>query len=235
MKRYLLATASSLILIGTASAADLPTPAPAYTKAPASLAPNWTGPYWGLSVGAIRSRTKASIYEAATLSYTPSLRDTNVTLGGQIGYNWQWDNFVYGLEADINWSRARASTTSESTAFGDEFADVSSRMNWYGTFRARAGILLAPPTLLYATGGIAFAGIKDRAEQLDGAFEISRSGTRTGWTAGGGIEHQFGHNYSVKAEVLYMDFGRKSASDDFYTGHFKNTAVVGRLGVNVRW
>jgi len=236
MRRFLLATASSLTLIGTASAADLPTQAPVYTKAPAYLAPSWTGPYAGLNIGAIRTRTDVEVSEFCCQWFDARLQKTGVTLGGQIGHNWQRDNFVFGLEADLNWVDARASRTAAGMGVS---SDLSSRLNWYGTVRARAGILLAPPTLLYATGGLAVAGIKNRAFSNFAPFDIRTSGTRTGWTAGAGIEHQFGHNYSVKAELLYMDFGSKSASHNpfgtTYYARFKNTAVVGRLGVNVRW
>ena len=35
----------------------------------------------------------------------------------------------------------------------------------------------------------------------------SFSGTRVGWTAGGGLEWLFAPNWSVKAEYLYYDLG----------------------------
>src|SRR5690606_34280199 len=114
------------------------------------------------------------------------------------------------------------------------FGDFSSRLSWFGTIRARVGFTTSP-TLYYLTGGVAFAGIRNHANIEDGTAILNTRGTRTGWTAGGGIEHMFTPSMSVKAEVLYMDFGRKSATDGIYTGRFKNTAVVGRLGVNFRW
>jgi outer membrane immunogenic protein len=231
MKRILLATVSSLALLGTAAAADRPI----YTKAPPALSPNWTGPYVGLNVGAVRASTSAQIFETATLFYDAKLRDTVATLGAQAGYNWQTSNFVLGAEADLNWTNAGASTTSISLANPNDFAIISSTMRWYGTARLRAGVLIAPPTLLYVTGGLAVASVKNRAADDSAVFNLSTSGTRTGWALGAGIEHQFGNNYSVKLEVIHMDFGRKSASSGTYTGRFKSSATVGRVGVNVRW
>ena len=37
---------------------------------------------------------------------------------------------------------------------------------------------------------------------------ITRSNTRPGWTAGGGLEWMFSPNWSVKAEYLYYDLGK---------------------------
>jgi outer membrane immunogenic protein len=62
--------------------------------------------------------------------------------------------------------------------------------------------------------------------------------TRTGWTVGGGVEHMFGPRWTAKAEVLYVDFGTRSVTDGQgigYTGRFRNSALVGRVGVNLKW
>jgi outer membrane immunogenic protein len=41
----------------------------------------------------------------------------------------------------------------------------------------------------------------------------SSSGTQTGWVAGGGIEHSFAPNWSVKLEYQYIDLGSKTLID----------------------
>lgn len=233
MKRYLLATVSALAFVGAASAADRPV----YTKAAAAPSPIWTGPYIGLSLGALRHKLDARM---GGVFFPPefnqgSFSSTAATLGGQIGYNWQQDKFVYGIEGDLNWTNAKASGT---RVFGGFPTEYSSKLSWYGTARVRAGVTLSP-TLLYVTGGLAVASIKDRFFQPIGGDGAASSKTRVGWTAGAGIEHFITPTTTVKAEVLYMDFGDRNLTviglGDTYTGRFKNTAVVGRLGVNVRW
>ena len=45
-------------------------------------------------------------------------------------------------------------------------------------------------------------------------------------------------NLTVKAEALYVDLGREKRYGIVagnYTSRFKNTAVVGRLGLNLKW
>jgi outer membrane immunogenic protein len=163
---------------------------------------------------------------------------TGGTFGGQIGYNWQSQNFVYGLEADANWVSAKE-THRQVLFFGNGFpVDHTSKLEWLATVRARAGVAF-DRTLVYGTGGLAVGGVKNTwtfAPPICCAL-VSNNDTRVGWTAGGGIEHLFGSNVTVKAEALYVDLGRETALDSFgsYRSRFKNTAVIGRLGLNLKW
>ena len=95
---------------------------------------------------------------------------------------------------------------------------VTSKLQWFGTLRARTGIVV-DNLLLYATGGIAYANF-DRSWAF---FEDVSATTTTftsqktlfGWTGGVGTEWAWTPNWSIKSEVLYMRF----ASD--------NTVVTG--------
>jgi outer membrane immunogenic protein len=156
-----------------------------------------------------------------------------------------------GLEADIQGTGERSSATLTSVsprygssivglpvAVGPDFnaiatqtANLSYDLQWFATFRGRAGFLADPQTLLYATGGLAVGEFKYTAQittsvqvftpglagttplgaplVLAGAA-VSSSDTRVGWTVGGGIERKFSPNGSAKLEYLYMDFGTKT-------------------------
>ena len=93
-------------------------------------------------------------------------------------------------------------------------------VNWLGTVRGRFGYLVTPTLLVYGTGGLAYGGVTGRtsiAQQWGGneygpslispGAAGSFSGTRTGWTLGGGVEWLFLANWSVKLEYLYYDLG----------------------------
>src|SRR5689334_24699075 len=110
MKRLASAIAAiSSLIITSAFAADL---APrTYTKAPAVVPVlyNWTGFYIGGNVGYSWGRasdTSALTNGAGTVLFTSAGRtDLNGAIGGgQIGYNWQVQNWLWGLEADIQGS-----------------------------------------------------------------------------------------------------------------------------------
>jgi outer membrane immunogenic protein len=76
--------------------------------------------------------------------------------------------------------------------------------------RARAGILVTPRVLLYATGGLAYGEVN--SSETIGGSSFSASDTRVGYTVGGGIEGAIGGNWTAKLEYLYVDLGRTSGS-----------------------
>src|SRR5262249_20761948 len=110
MKKLLLASVGMLALgLGQASAADIarrvaPARAPAAYVTPVY---NWTGFYVGINGG----------YGFGSSSFSNTLgtasSDVNGGLvGGTIGYNWQFNQLVLGLEGDIDWSDIHGSSAS---------------------------------------------------------------------------------------------------------------------------
>ena len=75
--------------------------------------------------------------------------------------------------------------------------------------RGRLGFLITPTLLVYGTGGFAYGGLNGNG--ITGNY----SNTRTGWTAGGGVEWMFMPNWSAKAEYLYTDL---SSTNQTYWG-----------------
>lgn len=153
--------------------------------------------------------------------------------GVQGGYNYQSGCTLFGVEADWSWSDVRASSFNQD---GDQTAAVpltdsvtlSSKMRWFGTVRARSGIIV-DNVLLYATGGFAYANF-DRAfaffnDNGPPASVFTSNNTRWGWTAGVGTEWAFAPNWSLKSEVLYMQFEKSTITA------IGNGTGIGNLGV----
>lgn len=236
-----MATVSGLALTGVASAADLPARMPVKAPPPAVVTPLWAGPYIGVNGGAVwhQLKTDRTANPFAFAYATEKTEAVGATFGGQVGYNWQSQNFVYGLEADLNWVGARKTRTTQNPGFFP--VTNSTRMTWLATVRARAGVAFGR-TLVFGTGGLAVGQVKNSLTFpppiVCAVCPLESSGTRAGWTAGGGIEHFISNPHvTVKAEALYVDLGRSThtTSDGFYTSRFKNNAVVGRLGLNLKW
>jgi outer membrane immunogenic protein len=245
MKRFLSVLAFS-ILAGTtwASAADLPLKAPPPPPPP----PLWTGFYIGLNGGYSwgRSETNVTFINTATgLAITPppgSITGATFDLnggvfGGQIGYNWQSDRFVLGVETDIQWSgqKGNASFTCAAVAVtagpclpgltflpagaGGTSLAMEQKLEWFGTLRGRGGVLVTPTWLLYVTGGLAYGEIQTNAALAGfnangiavGAAATTNS-TNVGWTIGAGLEGRIGGNWTAKLEYLYMDLGTVSGA-----------------------
>src|SRR5207249_5357208 len=117
--------------------------------------------------------------------------------GGQIGYNWQHGNFVFGLEGDISGLGGK-NTGERQDATGYQY---SSRISWLSTVRARFGLAVGD-TMAYATAGVAFAGVKNTVSFSPG-LDYSSTKTRTGWTVGGGVEHMLSRNWTIGLEALF--------------------------------
>ncbi len=111
-----LASASANAITSVATAADL---APNYHRSITQYVPfSWAGPYVGATLG----------YEWASIDNNPT-HPTGVAGGVETGINWQTANFIYGGEADINFSAAH--DTSAPWQFSNP---------WFGTVRGRAGM-----------------------------------------------------------------------------------------------
>ncbi|OCW55842.1 outer membrane protein [Hoeflea olei] len=133
------------------------------------------------------------------------------------GYNWQSDNIVYGLEADIGYSGADVTS-----------AGFTGEQGVNGSLRARLG-LDVNPFLLYATGGIAATNAE--LSSLAG----SDKNTHLGWTVGAGAEAFVTDTITTRLEYRYTDYG----SEDYNIGGtnvstgFDDHSV--RLGIGMKF
>jgi len=221
---------AAMAATSAASAADLA--ARPYTKAPV-MEPiyNWTGFYIGGNVGYSWGRssdTSTLTNGAGAVLFTSADRANmdGVIGGGQIGYNWQVQNWVWGLEADIQGSgqkgsRAYLCPTGVCTppfgviaVFPGPAVPVSldQKLEWFGTVRGRVGVLATPQVLFYATGGLAYGEVKNTATVGLVPVSFSNSDTRVGYTVGAGVEGAIGGNWTAKLEYLWVDLGRTSGS-----------------------
>jgi len=181
MKKKILVISAAMTAAGTAAAADLPRgPAPYYYPPSASIY-SWTGFYAGLNLGYQWGKVTSS-----------SIDPSGIAGGGQIGYNWQTGQFVFGVETDI-----------QASAANDTFAPYKFSNPWFGTLRGRAGYAINN-VLLYGTAGLAYGNLDGQLNSLD------ENKTLVGWAAGLGMEVGFTPNWSAKVEYLYMDLGSRA-------------------------
>ncbi len=192
----LVAATGLALALSSASAADLGRK-PIYKAPPLSPATDWSGFYAGVAGGWGWDRTSQT--NTTTLASTGGFDGNGGLIGGTAGYNWQAGNVVFGLEGDMSWARIEASTTTNCPT------GCNNRLDWLGTARARAGLLLSPSTMAYATGGAAFAGISSSSGGASGDDK------KAGWTVGAGVEQKFSGPWSAKLEYLYTDLGQTDA------------------------
>jgi len=221
MKRVFLAGVSVLVLVGQAAAADLPRRAQPYPVKAPMMAPiyNWTGFYIGVNGGGGWGRSNWD--SAGSFDVSGGL------VGGTIGYNYQYQQFVWGLEGDGDWSNIKGSTTSVLCPLG-----CSTNNTWLATARGRLGYA-ADRWMPYITGGAAFGDIRTSRP-----FFTGTSTNKTGWTLGAGVEVALVGNWTAKAEYLYVDLGNTNCGLGCVVTPVNNvsfTANVVRGGINYRF
>ncbi|QGM97778.1 outer membrane protein [Methylocystis parvus] len=194
-KSWAIAVASFLIA-PAAGAADLPSvKAPPLPPPPPAF--SWQGGYVGLYAGALLGDG------AFTLVNQTPLRGPAFVGGGTFGYNWRWsERIVLGAEADFGY---RGFIQAAQTGWSLPSATSAGVL---GTFRGRAGYLIAPQWLTYVTAGLAF-GTNFISNNFT-AFppftygQLSSGPTlRPGWAAGAGFEYAWNDRISFKGEYLY--------------------------------
>ncbi len=151
---------------------------------------------------------------AITSASNQLIKPNGLTAGGGAGFNHQWDNFVFGLEADfgtMNLSGTTTATAPYPCCPGTGFTVTqTAKTNWLFTVRPRVGFVFGR-VMVYETVGAAFTSVKYTGLFTDtfaSAHEnASLQETRPGWVLGGGAEGRISHRWSVKGEYLYAGFG----------------------------
>jgi outer membrane immunogenic protein len=203
----------------------------------------WTGFYVGINGGYAwgNSSVTFAANDAAALAGTcggggspkgqcingVNFHRDGAVAGGQFGFNWQVNShWLVGAEADYQWSNLDGSVNS-SFRLGNVGATnmvASQTVESFGTVRARAGVVLSPPLLLYGTGGFAFGQVHENLNvpavatkglPATGGFSYvctigtacfagAASQTLFGWSAGAGAEYAITTNLIFRTELLYV-------------------------------
>lgn len=207
----LLASAAAVAMLSTvAYAADLPLPEEPIPEAVVASNWNWTGFYGGVFGGWAFGE-----YE---FDYAPPDvgGDTDGWLGGgEVGAQFQWNQFVLGVEADAAATGIEGSESCPNPAF-----DCDTEIDLFGTVRGRVGVA-AGRFLFFGTGGLAYADVEGETTLLAGGA-VPPSGTPTngennflfGWTAGAGAEVQFANRWTLKGDWLFYDLGEEQFDID---------------------
>ena len=197
----------SVVAIEFAAAADMPY---VTSPPPAALPPSWAGFYLGGQVGdgadSVRWRNLGGSAFFSPLNSVTRDRGSGVIGGGQLGYNFQYNRLVFGIEGS-------ASAADFDRSFASPYfpaTDVwSSRLTWLTTVTGRIGYGF-DNWLPYVKGGFA-AGNVETSIQTNPFGVISQgSAVHTGWTLGGGVEFKIAPQFSLGLEFMHTDLGRSN-------------------------
>jgi outer membrane immunogenic protein len=262
--------AAAFAVIGTtsiASAADMAAKAPMYKAAPAVVS-DWSGFYIGVNGGGGWSANNNGTLTGTDTGAGGILSPFGVPatfaaigmplgssggglVGGQIGYNWQAANWVYGIEADGDWANITRSGTivaGGGVGFNPGFAQVTvtgtSKLQGLETIRGRIGFLATPQFLLFATGGLALgqeqltlqAVCPTCVPPLPSAGQTginTTSTTQAGYAVGAGAEWKFVQHWTIKAEYLYVGLGNQHSTIAYNYGPISTGTLTTKQNYNI--
>jgi outer membrane immunogenic protein len=236
MKKTFLFVTASVVALGAALpafAADLP--ARTYTKAPPMVvaAYDWSGFYVGVNGGGGWSHDTWTVVGGLSEG---SNNASGGTVGGQVGYRWQMNQFVFGVEAQGNWADITGDNVSQLIP-----ADRNrTKIDAFGLFTGQVGYAWNN-VLWYVKGGGAAVADKYTAFIVPGITVAAVNDTRWGGAVGTGLEVGFAPNWSVGVEYDHLFMGTRNVSAFtpagvlFATDRIKQDVDLGTVRVNYRW
>lgn len=259
MKKLLIASAALVAAYAVpAMAADM-----AVKVAPRPVVPacaQFGGGYLGVHGGGlVHEWNWADNYAWARNEVSNTLPDgahstqSGYEVGVRAGYDWQRGCTVFGVLADWSWTNTSSSryfTDGQGGLAVDQLL-VRGKLDWYGTVRARTGIVV-DSLLLYTTGGFAYARSGWTASVTDILNNVAVTETfanrqyEWGGVIGVGTEWAWTSNWTVTSEFLYMRFANKESTFNsvlaLNNGNpiakpftFQDQVLVARIGLNYRF
>ena len=242
-KTLVASVAFSVLGTAVAGAADMPMKAP--PPPPPLPVFSWTGFYVGDNIGGAWSRN----------TWTDTILLTNFNNGGnngafigggQVGVNYQVNNFVIGGEWDFDWAGNHNNGNGVITPAGTIV--VTNNNRWITTLAARFGVAV-DHWLFYGKAGGGWVGnnnltvtnLTTGVSLTCGTFGLTNCGSNTGgWLVGAGFEYAITNNWTVKLEYDYLGLGNRTfvvpataliLPGDTFTSGNRNVQMV-KVGFN---
>ena len=205
---------------------------PAPTPASVELRPSfdWNGAYVGASAGYLfDNSTQVTARDLAGDSFSRRfIKGSDGFTGGVYGgYNFSSNGFVYGVEANVDYSGKTASRET----FGGA-ALTSSRIGVNGAARARVGVA-ADEALFYVAGGVAGANL--RHSVTDGSGTVTSTKAKYGYTVGAGVDYAVTPNVVLRGEYNFTDYGKRDVATGAGTYTFDTKTHGLKLGVGYKF
>ncbi len=238
VRSIVLGAVSALAMIASANASDLyraSEPA-VYNDGPYTPNTSWAGFYVGVNGGFASLESRFVETPGVNVLWGQpgdrfKTQPDDGFGGGQIGYNFQRGNVVFGLEGTFEGISAASLVRSPRFPATELYAsDISA----FGTLAGRLGYAF-DRNLIYAKGGYAVTDLMLRGRR-GGVNYFNTDETLSGFVLGGGVEHRILPRWTLGVEYNYLDFRSQGleAGDNAGLG-FKSEAgvaaqtVAGRL------
>jgi outer membrane immunogenic protein len=196
MYRFLKVSLVAAALVAAPVVAQAADPRPPVYRAPTVPYYDWSGFYIGAHVG-----------------FGSTEGESGVLGGGQVGFNYQVGQWVFGVEGQFSGTNIGESAFVVVPGVG--VATANANLDWISTIALRAGWAF-DRWLVYGKFGAAWAGVSaDATGTIIGGPTVAVSVTDSvsGWVIGVGTEYAFLNNWSAKFEYNMLDFGNDLGND----------------------
>jgi opacity protein-like surface antigen len=213
--------------------------APVYKSPVGQAVYQWTGFYIGGQLGAGWGSTRWAFDGVGATD----MHAEGFLGGGDIGFNYQVGQWVFGVEGSVSRTNIRAVAPCP-TGF---FYNCEAEMNWLSTVTGRIGYAYWDRLLVYAKGGAAIAHDRDTFVCNTGALPTistvtlvgcpsrSDSNTKAGWTVGWGSEFGLTPNISVNGEISYFNLGSEHANLAGMAAEIQRDGFISTIGLRFRF
>lgn len=209
---YASALASSLLGISAvANAADMPVKAPPAPAPPPAF--SWTGFYLGGEVGGVWSH--GSLFDSLH-GFDVSTSHNGFIGGGDVGFDYQFNTFVVGIESNFDWTSLSA-TGAGVVVPGVGTLQGSANTKSIVTVAGRFG-LAWNQLLFYGKAGVGWVDNTATITNLTTGGSVSASNTRAGGLLGAGAEWAFNPNWSAKVEYNHINLDSFTFSGPIFPG-----------------
>ena len=181
---------------------------------------SWTGFYVGVHAGYAFGSTSFRVNE--TPPRTASTSPDGFVGGTLVGFNYQINQAVVGLEADFGLSSISGSGIAGGAL---NTHNNSFKQDWDGHLRARLGYN-GGNFMPFIAGGFSFG--NDKLTVSSAGVSASASKSLSGWNIGGGVDYAFNNNWVGRIEYIYDQFNAMT----YAVGGGFNTRSTGRPNVS---
>ena len=211
-------------------------------KAPPAPPPppvySWTGLYIGGDLGGVWANGSVT---DSLFGLSASTNHSGFIGGGEVGFNYQMTNVVWGVEANFDWTNLSASGHGVTLANGDVL-QASANTNSVSTLAGRLGFTSNQTffgnALWYLKGGGGWVRNTATITDLTTLGSVSASNTNSGWVAGVGAEWAWNGPWSAKIEYDHVELDNFSSAVPFIAADrftvSRNIDMV-KFGINYRF
>jgi hypothetical protein len=168
------------------------------------------GPYVGVQIGATRLEDKHTDVD----DWYNDLRNaqsekTRVTGGIRAGYDYVSGSLIAGVLAEASFGKVNTYRDFSQNPANPDYS-IGSKITALGSVRAKFGVT-SGKLAAFATGGVAFANVKDTYRETDGSGQYyDTKGKRTGYVIGLGAAYAVNAHSSIGFDVSNYQFGTKT-------------------------